>query len=314
LRREPHISTTEDRRERVACNGGNASNDTVQLSIVLPAADEEAAVGQVVRSVALALKGCAFMWEIIVVDDASSDRTATVAEAEGAHVISRAVRGGYGAAIKSGIRAARGDWVAILDADGSYDPAALPNLLIHVPGHEQVNGARSSEFGRLLLARRLAKGAIRKLAEWVSGKRIPDLNTGMKVFKRELALDYLWALPDGFSASSSLTLAFLCDGRLVKYVPVPYRERVGDSKFQPLADTVRYLATVVRIMLYFRPLRVFVPLAGLTFALALPLGVWHMVASPTGLHDADVMLFACGMLTAVCGLLAELIVAQRRGR
>jgi hypothetical protein len=140
------------------------------------------------------------------------------------------------------------------------------------------------------------------------------LNTGMKVFKRDLALDYLWALPDAFSAVSSLTLAFLCDGRLVTYVPVPYRPRVGKSKFHLIHDTLQYIGTVLRLILYFRPLRVFLPLAGLVLLVAVPTSIWHIMFSPTGLHDVDVMLFGLAMLIVVCGLLAELIVAQRRER
>jgi hypothetical protein len=160
--------------------------------------------------------------------------------------------------------------------------------------------------------RLLAKRLLTKVAEWISGKRIVDLNTGMKVFKRDLALPYLWALPDGFSAVSSLTLAFLCDSRLVAYVPVPYRPRIGRSKFSPIADTLRYVATIFRLMLYFRPLRVFLPLAGVILLAAIPKAIWDTARSSQGLHDADVILLCLAAFTAIFGLLAELIVAQRR--
>jgi len=221
--------TTDDRQ--VAVDDlplpSSRTQGRVRLTVVLPAMNEGRAVGRVLEEVCDALREWPEGLELIVVDDGSRDATAQIASDHGAHVIRRPERGGYGAAVKCGIRAARGLWVALIDADGSYDPASLPTLLEHLPAYDQVNGARQRELGRWPLARSVAKIAIRKLAEWISGKRIPDLNTGMKVFKRDLAIDCLWALPDGFSASSSLTLAFLCDGRLVKYVPVPYRERAG---------------------------------------------------------------------------------------
>jgi glycosyltransferase involved in cell wall biosynthesis len=289
-----------------------SSQPAIRLSVVLPALDEQEAVGQVVREIAAALCDWAGEWETIVVDDASADGTAREAERAGATVIRRAERGGTGAAIKTGLRAARGQWAAILDADATYDPAALPRLLELLPAYDLVNGVRDRDHGQLAWLRLLAKRLLTRVAEWISGKRIIDLNTGMKVFKRNLALSYLWALPDGFSAVSSLTLAFVCDGRQVAYVPVPYRPRIGRSKFHPLRDTSRYLATIFRLVLYFRPLRVFLPLAAIILAAALPLTIWHVLFSPLGLADADVMLFGLAALAAMFGLLAELIVAQRR--
>lgn len=284
----------------------------VQLSVVLPAFNEQAAVSSVLAELAEVLSTAVQSFELIVVDDGSQDDTAILAERAGAIVIRRPERGGYGAAVKTGIRAAYGAWVALLDADGSYDPKALPGLLALLPAYDQASGARINECGSMAYARRPAKWLITKLAEWISGQRIMDLNSGMKVFKRGPALGYLWTLPDGFSASTSLTLAFLCDGRLVAYVPVPYRPRIGRSKFHALHDTLRYLATIGRMILYFRPLRVFLPLAAAVLLVSVPLAVWHMLYSPRGLHDADVILLSLAVLTGSFGLLAELIVAQRR--
>jgi glycosyltransferase involved in cell wall biosynthesis len=286
----------------------------VKLTVVLPAYNEQRAVATVVREVASALADWDETWEVLVIDDASTDDTAREASGAGATVVTRPQRRGYGAAVKTGIRKARGEWIALLDADGSYDPAVLPRMLEMLPAHDQVNGQRIAERGNMAPVRGPIKLAIRKLAEWISGQRIPDLNTGLKVFKRGAALDYLWTLPDGFSASTSLTLAFLCDGRLVAYVPAAYRPRIGESKFHPLHDTLRYVATIGRMVLYFRPLRVFLPLAALILAVALPKAGWDALRSPHGLHDADVILLSLAALAAMFGLLAELIVAQRRGR
>lgn len=284
----------------------------IQVSVLLPAFNEERAVGQVVREVLAALATWPDQWEVVVVDDASSDDTARQAERAGARVVRRPERGGYGAALKTGLRAVSGSWIAILDADGTYDAAALPALLRELPAYDLVNGVRSGDFGRLAGVRTAAKAILTKLAAWISGKHIIDLNTGMKVFKLEPALSSLWALPEGFSAGSSLTMAFLCNGRLVAHVPVAYRPRIGQSKFHPLHDTLRYLATIGRMLLYFRPLRVFLPLAGMMLAVAIPKAIWDMVRSPEGLHDADVILLCLAVMIAMFALLAELIVAQRR--
>lgn len=286
--------------------------ERVDLSVVLPAYDEEEAIGEVIGEIRQALADWPGVWEILVVNDASMDRTEERAEAEGVRVIRRVENGGSGAACKSGIVAARGELVALMDADGTYVPAHLPNLLSFFPDYDQVNGARTNEAGTYKLLRVPVKWLIRKCAEWISGKQIPDLNTGMRVFKRELMIRYLWTIPDGFSWSTSMTLAFLCNGHPVKYVPVPYRRRTGASKFRPVRDTANYLLRVVRVLMYFQPLRIFLPLSMVLGGIALAKGSYNTFRSPTGLQDSDIMLAITALLMLVLGLLADLIVAQRR--
>jgi polyisoprenyl-phosphate glycosyltransferase len=252
-------------------------------------------------------------FEIVVVDDASRDRTAEAAAAAGARVVRRPENGGSGAARKTGVRAARGRWIAMLDADGTYVPAHLPDLLAMLPEYDQANGARVREAGTLRVLRIPAKWAIRKLAEWISGRRIPDLNTGMKVFKKDVMERYLWVLPEGFSCVTSMTLAFLCNGHPVRWLPVEYRRRIGRSKFRPLRDSARYLGTVFRMIMYFRPMRIFGPLSFLLGAAAVAKGWWDWQWSPKRtLQESDVVLAVASLMTLVVGLLADLIVAQRR--
>ncbi len=286
--------------------------ERIDLSVVLPTYNEEEAIGSVIRETRQALADWPGVWEIVVVDDGSTDATAERANEERVRMVTRVENGGSGAACKSGIVAARGELVALMDADGSYVPASFPELLSFFPGYDQVNGARNSEAGQYRLLRIPAKWFVRKLAEWISGKRIPDLNTGMRVFKRELMLRYLWTIPDGFSWSTSMTLAFLCGGHPVKYVPVPYRARTGKSKFRPIRDTAYYLFRVIRIPLYFQPLRVFLPLSMLVGGIAVLKGCHSVFRSSAGLQDSDVMLAIATLLVLVVGLLADLIVAQRR--
>lgn len=286
------------------------------VTVLLPAFNEEEAIVPVITEIRAVMEGWSAAtgagWEILVVDDASSDATPDRAEAAGVRVIRRKHNGGSGAARKTGIRAARGQFIAMLDADGSYDPQLLPELINRLPEYDQVNGARTTEEGTIKFLRVPAKWAIRKLAEWICRRRIPDLNTGLKVFKRDLMLQYLWVMPDGFSCVSSMTMAFLCNDHAVNYVAVKYRPRVGKSKFHPIRDTAKYILTVIRLSLYFRPLRVFLPASMALFLIAAISGVRNAIVSETGLHDADIILGTSAMLIFVLGLLADLIVAHRR--
>ncbi len=289
-----------------------------QLTVLLPAYNEERAIQQVLEEIVETLSGEPIRYEILVVDDASTDRTAERAEQFARSCWQGPVRvvrcpenGGAGAARKVGIREARGEIVVMLDADGTYAAAAIPDLLKHFPGYEQVNGARTSEQGSLPWLRRPAKWFIRKLACYLTGHKIPDLNTGLKAFKRETMLKWLWVVPDGFSCVTTMTLAFLTNGHAVKYVPVPYRPRIGKSKFRPVKDTLSYLATVLRMVLYFRPLKVFLPLSGLMIAG----GVLKSILSfrLTGsMQESDVVIMVAGFMTCMLGLLAEVIVAHHR--
>lgn len=290
----------------------------VQLTVLLPAFNEENAIEGVLSEIVESLADEPTRYEIVVVDDASTDRTAERAERFAAdcrqcsvRVVRCAENRGAGAARKVGIRQARGEIVVMLDADGSYPAAAIPALLRWFPAYDQVNGARTSEQGTLRWLRRPAKWFIRRLASYLTGHKIPDLNTGLKAFKREAMLPWLWVVPDGFSCVTTMTLAFLTNGYAVKYVPTAYRPRIGHSKFHPIKDTFAYLSTVLRIVLYFRPLKVFLPLSGMLMSLGAAKTVfdWRFTGS---MQESDIVVFVAGFMTCMLGLLAEVIVAHHR--
>jgi len=286
----------------------------LDLTVLLPSYNEQDAILPVIHEIRDALKDWPGTWEILVVDDASSDATSERAASAGVRVIRRPENGGSGASRKTGTRAARGRLIAMLDADGTYPASHLPEMLSHFPVYEQVNGARTSEQGTYRALRFSAKLLIRKLAEWISGKTIPDLNTGMKIYRRDVMLDYLWCMPDGFSCVTSMTLAFMANGHPVKYVPIGYRKRIGKSKFHPVKDAANYGATVVRLVMYFRPLRVFVPLAIVLGMVAVLDILIRIIRTHGRLHVApsDVVLFVGAAVILAIGLLADLIVAQKR--
>ncbi len=288
------------------------------VTVLLPAFNEALAIEPVLEEVVAALAVTGLPFEVLVVDDASTDDTAQRVERFAAECWSCQVRvlrspenRGAGAARKIGVREARGEIVVMLDADGSYDASCIPQLLQYFPAYDQVNGARTSEQGSWPWLRRPAKWLIRQLACYLTGVNIPDLNTGLKAFKRKAMLPWLWVVPDGFSCVTTMTLAFLTNGYLVKYVPTTYRPRIGRSKFHPVTDTLAYLGTVVRIVLYFRPLKVFLP----TAAVVLLAGALKGLASfwwTGSLQESDVVVLVAGYLTAMIGLLAEVIVAHHR--
>lgn len=300
--------TDEPLQERPTSSPQYAGN--CRFSIVLPAFNEEQAIERVLAELIEALAGESPPYEIVVVDDASTDRTADLAERFAAdtwpcpvRVLRMPARRGAGAARKVGIRAARGDVVVMLDADGTYSAESIPELLRHFPAYDQVNGARTSEQGSCRWLRAPVKWVIRNFACLLAGRRIPDLNTGLKAFKRDAMLPWLWIVPDGFSCVTTMTLTFLANGYKVRYVPTEYRPRIGNSKFHPLKDTAAYLSTILRIVLYFRPLRIFAPLAVLWLALGMLLSA---EARPTVL--------ATGFLTGLLGLVAESVAAGHRSR
>lgn len=288
------------------------STQPVAVTILLPAFNEEAALTPVVEEIRRVLSAQPISYEILVVDDASSDATAARATSLGVRLVRRAQQGGSGASRKTGVKAARGEIIVMLDADGTYDAADIPKLLEHFPAWDQVNGDRATEEGYWKVLRVPAKWMIRQLACLLAGRYIPDLNTGLKAFKREPMMRYLWVVPDGFSCVTSMTLAFMTNGHPVRWVRVNYRPRIGESKFRPVRDGTRYLVTVVRMITYFRPLRVFGPLA-----LALLLGsgakAWHdLEVVNSGLQESTIIMSVGALLVLILGLLADLIVAQKR--
>lgn len=284
---------------------------TLNVTVILPAYNEEDAIQKVIQDVQRAMSGTNHRYEILVVDDASTDLTALRAEEKGVRVIRRAIRQGSGASRKTGILNATGDIIVMLDADGTYTAADIPKLLDYFPEYDQVNGARTSEQGSLRWLRGPAKWLIRQFACYLTGTKIPDLNTGLKAFKREIMLKYLWVLPNGFSCVTSITLAFLANGYRVKYIPTEYHPRIGQSKFHPVRDAYNYIQTVVRMVMYFDPLKVFLPLGGILFLLGIVKSLVSVFCTRS-LQESDVIIFLTAIVVVVLGLLADLVVAYQK--
>jgi len=279
------------------------------VSVIIPAFNEEAGVGEVVRSVRKALRGVPH--EILVVDDGSRDATAVRARAAGALVIPMGENRGYGASLKAGLRHSRHDLVAILDADGTYPAETLPDLLKAMGTADMAVGARSGLSKAIPFLRRFPKWLLNRWANYLADRRIPDLNSGLRVFRRKIASKYEGLFPNGFSFTTTLTLAMECHGYVVQYLPIEYRHRVGVSKIQPIRDTLNFFSLVVRVVMYFKPLKIFMPLSGIMFLIGGGLG-WYEKVQGLPLGGAALLLLVGAVQVAALGLLADLLV--KRGR
>ncbi len=284
----------------------DALRSSLAVSVVIPAYNEAEGLSPFLGEIEEVMRESDFVHEIIVVDDGSSDGTGQVAERQGARVIRHPFNKGYGAALKTGIRRARYDLVAIIDADGTYPGRDIPRLLHHLVGwdYDMVVGARSGQ--NVPFVRRPAKWVLTCLANYLAGLNIPDLNSGLRVFKKEVALEFLHLLPSGFSFTASVTLVLLSNDYLVDFVPIDYYRRRGRSKIRPLRDTLNFLGLIVRTVMYFQPLKVFMPI-GLLFVLGGLVRGGYGALAFHNITTADVLLLVTGVLIAMLGLLADLI-------
>lgn len=282
------------------------------LSIVIPAYNEEKILGKVLEDIEEIISQNGYDAEIIVVDDASEDKTAEIARAKGVNVLQHAKNRGYGAALKTGIRSARNDVIVMLDADGSYPVDEMPLLLEDIDKHEMVIGARTKKGSvKMSLLRRIPKFALRKLAEYLAMEKIPDINSGFRVFKRSMYKKYVHILPSGFSFTLTLTLASIVGDEEVKFVPVSYYKRKGISKIRPIYDTTNFFILIIRTILYFNPLRVFLPMAAFLVFAALGIAAYSIYMGR--LHDVTVtLLIIFGIQVMLLGLIADLIDRKTR--
>ncbi len=268
--------------------------------------NEQEALPHVISDIRAAFKDQPYSYEILVVDDGSTDKSFSIAQQLNCRVIRHHHRRGAGAAFKTGVLAAQAPLMAMLDADGTYTAADIPKMLEYFPEFDQVNGARTSEKGDLPILRTPAKWLVRMFVSLLANKMIPDLQTGLKAFKRDLILPYLWVIPDKFSHCPLITLAFLCNQRSVKYIPTEYHQRIGgQSKFHPIKDTAYVLFSVCRFMMYFYPKRILFPVAFILVLMGILMAPYTVHATWVGFF-----LILSGIFVGILGILADLIVTR----
>jgi glycosyltransferase involved in cell wall biosynthesis len=272
--------------------------------VVIPAFNEEEAVAKVVE----ALRAGRDWGEVLVVDDGSQDRTAERAEAAGARVVRHPYNKGNGAAVKTGIREARGDVILLMDADGQHDPEDAARLVEGVGIHDMVIGSRSARDQKL--TRALGNAVFKALASWLTGRDIPDLTSGFRAARRDRMLEILHLLPNRFSYPTTSCLAFLKAGLNVDFVPVRAHARVGLSKIRAARDGVRFVLIIFKIVTLYSPLKVFFPLSAGALLLGLAYGVWNV-----HLHGkipmGSALLIQLAVVVFLFGLISEQIAAAQ---
>ena len=296
-------------------NDSPTQSDSLDVTVVLPAYNEVGHIRAEVDRITAALKDSPYSFEILVVDDGSSDGTPEAVDGlPFVRLLRFPVNRGSGTARRIGSAQARGRYVAWTDADMTYPNERIPEFVDHLErsGADQVVGARTSEEGTLKALRVPAKWLIRRLAEYLAQCRIPDLNSGLRVFRREVARPYLRLLPPGFSCVTTITLSFLANGHVVDYLPIDYRQRAGRSHFHPIKDAYRYILQVLRMITYFEPLRVFGPVALTLLVVGVGKFVFDQVRAPFNIAANTLLLLLGGLILFAVGLLADLIVRTNR--
>ncbi len=276
----------------------------VDLSVVIPAHNEERAVRETVDEVRRVLSELPIDFDIIVVDDGSTDGTLDAAKASGAHVIHSSDNAGYGATLKKGIAAGNSKYVAILDADGTYPPGQLPIMLDMAQDADMVVGDRGAHMKNVPLIRRPAKFMLNSLANYLAQRKIPDLNSGLRVFKRSSLTGFIPLLPMGFSFTTTITLCMICSHLTVLYHPIEYGVRIGQSKIRP-ADFFNFILLVFRAIVLFNPLRVFLPLGGILFGLGLLKFGYDVFRGD--LSESAIFAFLAAIMIWSLGLIADMI-------
>lgn len=283
-----------------------------EISIVIPVFNEKSGLAETVRGIYQAMKETDFVFELILIDDGSTDGTGELIkglELPNLKKICHQQNKGYGASLKSGIRSARYSIIAITDADGTYPNERIPEFASNMDGFDMVIGARTGKQKHIPWVKRFAKSCLIVLANYLTASKIPDLNSGFRVMKKEVVENFFHLLPNGFSFTSTITLAMLSDGYQVKYVPINYSRRKGLSKFKAIRDTFNFFLLIIRTVLYFNPLRFFVPLGMIFFGLSI-LTILYRFYHSGGLGVVTLILFVAAIQTLAIGMLADLITRK----
>lgn len=277
------------------------------LSLVIPAYNEEGGIGAVLEEAKSTLDNLEIGYEIIVVDDCSTDATAAIAADAGASVIRNVQNGGYGYSLMSGIRKARFPTIAMLDADGSYPVSELPRLLDEYRrGVAMVVGQRQGTYYTTSLRMRLLRWIFRRLAEFIVGRSVPDVNSGMRVFDKAAVLPLFPHMSNGFSFTTSITLLFIMQALPVSYIPVPYRKRKGSSKVHYFHDALRALQIVAGITARLNPVKLFLLGAALNVVVMAPFLILFYFMGHFAIPAAIVL--QCSVLLTGLGLVSEALI------
>jgi glycosyltransferase involved in cell wall biosynthesis len=288
---------------------------TPHISVVMPAYNECDVIGDIIKQIRTVVGKIDESHEIIVIDDGSADDTAQIARSAGATVIQHPYNIGNGAAVKTGIRAARGSILITLDGDGQHDPNDIPKLLENIGPYDMVVGSRNSESDTAA-HRDVANMVFNSLASYVASRKIEDLTSGFRAVKTHIARQFVYLLPNTFSYPSTLTLSVVRAGYSLGYKPIRFARRTGktNSKINPLRDGLRFLMIILKIAVFYAPLKIFVPLSLLIFILGVAYGLMRIFLLHAPYGQTSALLLSTSVLTFMVGLVSEQIAQLRFDR
>jgi glycosyltransferase involved in cell wall biosynthesis len=275
------------------------------VTIIVPAFNEAGSIGEVVRE----LRAAAAWHDVLVIDDGSTDGTGQAAQNAGARVIRHPYNKGNGASIKTAIRAAHSEWLAVVDADGQHAPADAARLVEPLGDYDLVVGARHPGT-QATTGRRAGNAVLNWLASYLTEREIPDLTSGFRAARRECLLEFLHLLPNGFSTPTTTTLAFLRAGYNVTFVPIAARTRAGTSKIRLASDGAKFLLILLKVITIFSPLRIFAPVSAVSFAVGAAYGAWNFVYHAR-IPNGAVLLLMFSIMILLVGLVSEQIATLR---
>ncbi|MAG15597.1 hypothetical protein CMO88_00895 [Candidatus Woesearchaeota archaeon] len=277
------------------------------LSIVIPVYNEERSIDETIKQIRKVMASTSVTYEIIAVNDGSEDKSKEILDnVKNINVVHNAYNLGYGASLKRGILASKGDWILITDADGTYPLEDIPKLLSY-DNYDMVVGARTGKSVKTPFLRKPAKFIIGTFANLIVGQRIPDVNSGFRVFRKEIAMRFFNLFPQGFSFTITITLACLTNAYLVKYVPINYLSRTGKSSIHPIKDFIGFMILILRMATLFKPVMVFSTISALLFAASVSVFLYSFFVLQRLLDLTVLILFLGSLQIFLYGLLAEVI-------
>ncbi len=281
------------------------------MTVIIPVYNEKDAVKEVISSIKELLDFNKILYEIITVNDGSSDSSREVLSAiDGIKLINHPYNKGYGAALKTGIKNAKYDYICIIDADNTYPVKAIIEMYSFVGEYDMIVGARIGANVDIPFQKKYAKIIITKLANYLVGSKIPDLNSGLRIFKKEIALINLNILPSGFSFTTTITCATMTGDYFVKFYPIDYFKRTGESKIRPF-HFFEFMLLVIRLNVYFKPLKIFLPVSFLFFVSGFLRALYTVIRDNGKIHELSLILLTFGLMFFFIGLIADMFVKSR---
>ncbi|MEA3398317.1 MAG: glycosyltransferase family 2 protein [Patescibacteria group bacterium] len=284
----------------------------MQISIIIPVYNEEKSVEKVINDIKSAMKTTAYQFEIIAINDCSTDNSAMILnKMEDIVLIHRHVNKGYGASLKTGIKRSQYDHALIIDADGTYPAAEIPNFIESAKKYDLVTGDRNKKNCAIPLERKHAKAFLNKFASYLSGKKIPDLNCGLRIFKKEIVFRYWELFPERFSFTSTLTMLCATRGYDIKFISIDYYKRKGKSSIRP-SHFFNFLKLIFKLSLFFNPIKVFIPVSMFILLGAILLPILFFAGIADKFYDVSfIVLVATSLQTFFFGLLAEIVIHNK---